>query len=86
MRIKKFYEYILSEDMDGGGGVAMATNASNGSGYITAPTVGITPGSVWGQGSGTIGSGDIPNGKSEVYEIVPKKIKKKLKKKQKKWS
>lgn len=56
--LKKFEQYII--ECDGGGGVAFATPNSNGMGNVVAPTVGTTPGSVWGNGSGTIGSGDIP--------------------------
>jgi hypothetical protein len=31
----------------------------NGMGAVTAPTVGATPGQVWGTGSGAVGSGDV---------------------------
>lgn len=76
-RIIKFTEF-LNED-DGGGGVGFATPAGNGMGNVVAPTVGSTPGSVWGSGSGTIGSGDraaYDNGKS--FKPLKKK-KRKLK-------
>jgi hypothetical protein len=54
-----FSEYI-KEEQDAGGGIAFATGNANGMGNVVAPTVGSTPGSVWGSGSGTIGSGDAP--------------------------
>lgn len=56
-KVITFKEYLLLEQ-DGGGGVAFATANGNGMGNIVAPTVGSTPGSVWGSGSGNIGSGD----------------------------
>ncbi len=64
MNIKKvmtFSDYLFECDgaAAGGGGVAFATPNANGMGNVVSPTVGTTPGSVWGQGSGTIGSGDV---------------------------
>lgn len=83
-RIITFTEYLF--ESDGGGGVAFATANGNGAGNVVAPGVGSSPGSVWGQGSGTIGSGDVP-----AYDYgkkfglsVDKEEKKKGKKKAKK--
>ena len=67
--IKLFEDYTkLNEDGEGGGsvgagggsGTACATLGQNGMGNIVAPQVGTITGSVWQNGSGTIGSGDRP--------------------------
>ena len=42
-----------------GEGYASAGN-TGGMGAVIAPTVGTTPGAVWGDGSGSKGSGDLP--------------------------
>ena len=86
-KIKKYSELLL-EDGEGGGvssgggsGVAFATLNGNGMGNIVTPQVGSLPGSVWQNGSGTIGSGD-----SAAYDTSKKKFDfvKKDKKKEKK--
>jgi len=84
-KIFTFMEYI--KEQDGGGGVAFATANANGMGNVVAPTVGTTPGAVWGTGSGTIGSGDAvatANDLSRKYgQNSTKKEKKKKSKKAK---
>jgi len=77
-----FSEYV--KEQDGGGGVAFATANAGGMGNVVAPTVGSTPGSVWGSGSGAIGSGDAPSydyGNKFGLTIDNKKDKKGKKKK-----
>jgi hypothetical protein len=83
-----FAEYIKESDGGGGGGgVAFATPNASGMGNVVASTVGSTPGSVWGAGSGVIGSGDMPAydyGKKFGLTINKEKpVKKNRRKKQK---
>jgi len=79
-KVLTFDEYIFENDGGGGGGVAFATPNSNGMGNVVAPTVGSTPGSVWGAGSGTIGSGDRASTNWEKPQINRKRKTKKSKK------
>lgn len=81
--LKKFDQYIVECD---GGGVAFSTPNGNGMGNVVSPTVGSVPGSVWGNGSGTIGSGDIPNylGKPFTIKTFDQFKKRKKRKKSKK--
>ena len=82
-RIKRFYELFKYNENDGGGGVGFATLAGNGMGNVVAPTVGSSPGSVWGQGSGTIGSGDRAGNLGTYFKPYLKKTKKKKRKSKK---
>lgn len=76
-----FTEYLKEND---GGGVAFSTPNSNGMGNVVAPTVGSVPGSVNQNGSGNIGSGDIPAyDRSNNNFKISKKTKKKKRKKTK---
>jgi len=60
-KVMTFSDYLFECDgaSAGGGGVAFATPNANGMGNVVSPTVGLTPGAVWGEGSGAIGSGDV---------------------------
>jgi len=79
--IKRFNEFLNEND---GGGVAMSTLGNTGSmGAVVAPTVGTTPGAVWGSGSGEKGSGDISATPGTYTKDNFKKKKKKKKKKDK---
>lgn len=85
-----FNEYINEQAAPGsvgagGGGVGYATLNSNGMGNIVAPTVGSTPGSVWGAGSGNIGSGDVSNNSFYNDKKFGLKIDKNKKRKDKKY-
>lgn len=80
-KLLNFSEYLkLNEDGDcgGGSGTAMVTGNLNGMGNIVAPQPGSIPGSVSQNGSGTIGSGDIP-ARNTDNETIKKKNKKKIK-------
>lgn len=64
-KIKKYSDYLLEDsdgggsgDSGGGGGIAFATLNGNGMGNIITPQVGSVTGSLWQDGSGTVGSGD----------------------------
>lgn len=80
--IKKFSNF-LNED-----GVAFSTLSNTGGmGPVTAPTVGSTPGAVWGDGSGSAGSGDMPAyDRGNRFDFIKKnkKVKSKRKGKHKK--
>jgi hypothetical protein len=83
-----FNEYIKEQAAPGavsagGGGVAYSTLNSNGMGRVVAPTVGSTPGSVWGSGSGTIGSGDVPKNFGTKFGLKINKEQKNKKKRKK---
>jgi hypothetical protein len=86
MKIKRFNHFLLENESGGGGGTPNATlQNTGGMGNVVSPTVGSTPGQVWGNGSGNVGSGDIPayNTNNNFNSIMgyKKKKKKKLKKK-----
>lgn len=77
--ITKFENYIKENE---GGGVAYSTlSNTNGMGNVVTPTVGSSPGQVWGKGSGDVGSGDLPayDMGNKFDFIKPKKRKKKKK-------
>jgi len=81
MKIKRFNNFLLENE---GGGTSNATlQNTGGMGNVVSPTVGSTPGQVWGNGSGNIGSGDIPayNTTNNFDTIMGYKKKKKKKKK-----
>ena len=80
------------EYLNEGEGYATGGN-TGGMGDVVAPTVGTTPGAVWGEGSGSKGSGDLPYyigvGSKTANSLVgfnPNKRKKKKGKRVKKFS
>jgi len=76
MKIKKFEDYKLFEDGEGGGtGVAYSSNGnSGGMGAIVAPIASSIPGDVAGS---TRGSGDLPSyDTGKKFEIPGRKNKK----------
>jgi len=84
VHIKKFINFMNESEGGGdGGGISNATLSNTGGmGDVVAPTVGDTPGKVWGNGSGNIGSGDIPAyNMGKKFDIIKSKKKKKKKKK-----
>ncbi len=76
--ITNFEDFMKINEDDGGGGCAMATNASGGGmGAIVSPTVSAIPGDV----SGSIkGSGDIANSGFGPYSKQPLGIRRKKRK------
>jgi len=79
--IFRFDDYV--KENDGGGVAAVTLSNTNGMGAVVSPTVGSTPGQIWGTGSGTKGSGDVSN-VFGTYTKSPLVNSKKGKKKKKK--
>jgi len=78
-KIKKYSELIL-EDGEGGG-TAFSTLNGNGMGNVVTPQVGTQTGSVWQNGCGSIGSGDVAAYSVSTPKFVTKKGKNKKGKK-----